>query len=150
MSQTCQTRTSGRLFDHRVGAGEQCRRNSETKRLGRPEVDHKFVLGRRLHRQVSGLLAFENAIDVSSGAPVNVDYIMAQSSVGSSDTAFNVLGGLPRKRCSRSSSWALSAAACTVRGRRWNVLKPLIAGIWETTHLTRRSCAATSRTCPPE
>jgi putative ATP-dependent endonuclease of OLD family len=78
MSQTCQTRTSGRLFDHRVGAGEQCRRNSEAKRLGRPEVDHHFVLGRRLHRLIgpgdAGKSSVLDAIDTCLGARRSVSF----------------------------------------------------------------------------
>ncbi len=35
----------------------------------------QFVLGRRLHRQVGRLLAFEDAIDIARGAPVMVDAI---------------------------------------------------------------------------
>ena len=35
----------------------------------------EFVLGRRLHRQVGGLLALEDAIDVAGRAPVPVDHI---------------------------------------------------------------------------
>ena len=47
----------------------------EPERLGGLEVDHQLVLGRRLHRQIGGLLALENAIDVASRAPVLVDVI---------------------------------------------------------------------------
>ena len=37
------------------------------------EVDHEFVLGRCLHRQVGWLLALEDAIDVAGGAPILVE-----------------------------------------------------------------------------
>jgi hypothetical protein len=37
------------LFDHLVGAREQCSWQFEAKRLCGLEVDHQFVLGRRLH-----------------------------------------------------------------------------------------------------
>src|SRR6516164_1384642 len=64
-------------FDHLVGAGEQRERNVDSGCLGRLGVDHKVVLCWRLHRQVARLLAFENAIDVTSRAPVLSDWIRA-------------------------------------------------------------------------
>ena len=63
------------LFDHLVGAGEHGRGHVEAERLGGLEVEHRFVLGRGLHWQVGGLLALEDAIDVSSRLPVLVDLI---------------------------------------------------------------------------
>jgi hypothetical protein len=47
----------------------------EAKRLGGLEVDDEFVLGRRLHRKVGRLLALEDAIDVASRAPIELDRI---------------------------------------------------------------------------
>jgi hypothetical protein len=46
--------------------------NFEAERLGGLEVDHQFVFRRRLHWQVSGLLALEDAIDVAGGATIFV------------------------------------------------------------------------------
>ena len=46
------------------------RRHVEAERLGGLEVDHRFVLGRRLHRQIGRLLALEDAVDVAGGTPV--------------------------------------------------------------------------------
>ncbi len=63
------------LFDHLVGAGKHGRRHVEAERLGRLEVEHRLVLGRRLHWQVGRLLALQDAIDVAGRAPVLVGVI---------------------------------------------------------------------------
>jgi hypothetical protein len=52
------------LFDHLVSAGDERRRHFEAERLRGLEVNHQLVLRRCLHRQVCGLLALEDAIDV--------------------------------------------------------------------------------------
>ena len=56
-----QSQQSSPLFDHLVGEREQPIRHIEAERLGGLEVEHKLELGRLHHRQVRGLLAFENA-----------------------------------------------------------------------------------------
>ena len=60
------------LFDHLVGAGEHGWRDGEAERLRGLEIDHQFVLGRCLYRQVSGLLALEDAVDVAGRTPILV------------------------------------------------------------------------------
>src|SRR6516164_4809127 len=57
-------------FDHLVGAREYGCRDFQAERLRGLEVDHQLELGRRLHWQVSGLLAFEDAVDVAGRAAV--------------------------------------------------------------------------------
>jgi hypothetical protein len=42
------------LLDHLVGARQNHLRHRKAERLGGPEVDHQFKLGRLQHRQVGG------------------------------------------------------------------------------------------------
>jgi hypothetical protein len=58
------------LFDHLIGSRQQQRRDSEADRVGGLEINNQCVLGRRLHWQIGGLLAFEDAIDITGRAPV--------------------------------------------------------------------------------
>ena len=64
MSALCHSRTSASLFDHLVGAGKQERRHSGVESLRRLEIDHQFILGRSLHREIGRLSALEDAVDV--------------------------------------------------------------------------------------
>jgi hypothetical protein len=58
-----------------VGAGEQHRGHLNAQGFGGLDIDNQLVLGRRLHRQVAGLLSLEDAIDVAGRLPVLVDII---------------------------------------------------------------------------
>src|SRR5215467_4256615 len=64
-----------RSFDHLVGACEQLDRRIEAKRLGGLQIDHQLELCRKLDRQVTGLFALENAIDVGCCASEEVGAI---------------------------------------------------------------------------
>src|SRR5262245_20445119 len=75
MSAKGQKRTSPTSFDHLVGAGQQRWRHGKAKRLGRLEVDHQFVFGWRLYRQIGRPFALEDAIDVASRSPERIDRI---------------------------------------------------------------------------
>jgi hypothetical protein len=52
------------LFDHLVGAGEECRWHSNAKRLGGFHIDGQLETSWLLDRQISRLGAFENFVDV--------------------------------------------------------------------------------------
>src|SRR5215831_551153 len=92
MSALGQKRTFLASLDDVVGTGEYRRRNCEARRFRRLEVDHQLVLGRRLYRQVAGLFAFEDAINVSSGASILVQKVrpVRSQSAGGNIQAFLV------------------------------------------------------------
>ena len=69
-----------------ICASLQCRRYAETERLGGLQIDHQFIPGRHLHRQVGRLLSLENTIDIRCCASKQFNPIRPigdQTSVGS-------------------------------------------------------------------
>jgi hypothetical protein len=83
--------------------GEQGRRERDAERLGGLEVDHEFVLRRRLYRQVGRLLAFKNAIDVAGGETIRIDGVITvgDQPAGGGEVAFIVDRGQPIPRRQR-------------------------------------------------
>ena len=75
MSAMGQKRTSSRSLDHLIGASKQSCWHIKTEGLGGLEIDHQFVLGRRLHREVARLFALEDAIDVAGRPTELADHI---------------------------------------------------------------------------
>src|ERR1700716_3990560 len=75
LSERCQTRKSAALFDHVVGAGEQCRWHNDAKRLCGLQIDHQFELGRLLDRQVGRLRTLENLVDEDGGPTKKISNI---------------------------------------------------------------------------
>ena len=63
------------LLDHLVGGCQQRFWDGEAERLDGLEVDHQLEFGWHLHREVGGLLALEDAVDVAGGLPELVDLI---------------------------------------------------------------------------
>src|SRR5215471_2926363 len=82
-------------FDQLVGAAGQGQRDGDAKRLGGLEVDVKLDLRGLLHRQISGLLALENApgIDSSQAASVGSESAIAHQTAGSDELAVLVNRG---------------------------------------------------------
>src|SRR5258708_22237143 len=60
-----------RLFDHLVGAQQDCRRKLDADRSGGFEVDDQLELRGLLDRQVGGLLALENLWPRIGGPPIH-------------------------------------------------------------------------------
>ena len=59
-------------LDELIGAAGQGQRDCDAKRLGRLKVDVQLDLRGPLHRQVSGLLALENAPGIDAGQTVRI------------------------------------------------------------------------------
>jgi hypothetical protein len=62
-------------LDHLVSAGKYCRRDCEAQCLRSSKIDNQLILGWSLHRQIGGLLALEDAVDISCPAPHLVNKI---------------------------------------------------------------------------
>src|SRR5262249_27744699 len=56
-------------LDHLVGDGRESGRDFEAERFGGFEVDHEFILGRLLDRDVAGLCPAQNLVDLLGPAP---------------------------------------------------------------------------------
>ena len=52
---------------------DQRRRKFDPERLGGFEIDHRLVLGRRLHRKVRRVLAPEDVVYVAGSAPMRIN-----------------------------------------------------------------------------
>ena len=61
------------LFDHLVGGSEEGRWHVDTELFGGLGIDDQLVLGRGLNWKVGGLLAIENAVNVTCCAYVGVN-----------------------------------------------------------------------------
>src|SRR4030095_6410195 len=57
------------LLDHLIRPRQQRGRDREAERLGCLEVDQQFERRGLLNREISGLCAFENLVDVRRGPP---------------------------------------------------------------------------------
>src|ERR1700738_4318724 len=68
-------RIAQELLDHLVGDREEPRRKGQAERLGGLEVDSELELGWLLHRQVRGLGALEDLVNVAGGTPKQVNKI---------------------------------------------------------------------------
>jgi hypothetical protein len=58
------------LFNDFVGAADQGKRDRQTQRFGGPHINNQFDSAYLLDRQVTGLLAFENATGIIARQPV--------------------------------------------------------------------------------
>ena len=74
----------GNSFDHLVGAAREGQRHGNAERLGGLEVEDQLDLRGLLHRQVSGLLAPENAPGVETGQTVR---LLAHQTAGGGELA---------------------------------------------------------------
>ena len=59
-----------KLFDHLVSKGEQLRRDIEAERLGGPQINHKFEVGRLHDWEVCRLSTVENLPGVDTDSTV--------------------------------------------------------------------------------
>ena len=58
MFSKCHKQKFGGLFDHLVGGSQQLVGHDETERFGSLEIDHQFIFGWCLHRQVGWFSPF--------------------------------------------------------------------------------------------
>jgi hypothetical protein len=61
-----------RLFDQFIGGRKECFWHFDAERCGGREIDDKLEFRRCLHRQISRLLALEDAVDITSHKSIPV------------------------------------------------------------------------------
>jgi hypothetical protein len=105
-------RSKKRLFDHLVGGHLNGHGHIKAKRLCRLEIEHGLEFGGLHHRQVGGLLAFENTADVDArlDAPTPTSNAPAPRCT-SVAKAFSMLRSLLTSKV--MSRRPIAAAACT-------------------------------------
>ena len=101
-------RSKERLFDQLVGAAGQRQRDGDAKRLGGLEVDEQLQLRGLLHRQIGGLLAFEDAVGVDADLAKLVRIVgpIAHQAAGRGELAIRTDRGnrVPERQCAELSA----------------------------------------------
>ena len=77
ISDSCTAANGRTLFDHLVGACEQCSRYREAQLVRGLEIDYKFEFCRLHHRKIGGLFTFENSPGVNAHRAIPVNKIVA-------------------------------------------------------------------------
>jgi hypothetical protein len=97
----CQHRKFAASFDHLVSTGEQRRGHREAQRFGGPQVDDQFEFRNLLHRQISRLVAFQDAAGIEADLPVGFRIVssIAQQTAGLGKFADGIDCGDPVARC---------------------------------------------------
>ena len=90
------------------------RRNVEAERLGGREIDDEIEFGRLLDRDVGGLRAAQNLVDIVGGAPEQVREVR---SIGHQTSRFDVLPKAVHRRQSRGQRQGVDANAVGVHER---------------------------------
>jgi hypothetical protein len=64
-------------FDHLVRSYQHIRRDRQADLFSRFQIDDEFELLRLLHREIGGLGAFKNLVDIRGGAPEQIRSVNA-------------------------------------------------------------------------
>ena len=62
-------------LDHLIRAKQQPLRNGEAERVRSLQIDHELEFGWLLDRQVTGIRALEDSIDIGGGPAITVAYV---------------------------------------------------------------------------
>src|SRR4029079_8400974 len=85
---TCTAEKKARLFDHLVGAGEQCRRDVKAKALRGLEIDHQLEFGGLFDGKIGRFGPAPNPVYIVGGAPFQVQVVWP---IGHETSRFDVL-----------------------------------------------------------